>query len=328
MKKTSAVLIGTAIGDSLGMQFETRNWNDPAIMAWDGKSYGSSEFHKLGPGQWTDDTGMALALTASILLLDRHFKYIHPGEKGLAAYHPDRTARYYLDWFNGPTFRGAGQTTRRALDALKRGVPWYESGELGALGNGTAMRIAPLGVFYKDEPTKLMKAAKLDAVITHDSHEAQQGSIAMAMGVALLLNGVKKEEILESLRHILEPSLILDQINLIAKNKTIHDTIKNKEYRRELDRNGGNRIISQLILGNKYTVYEAVSRAFYVLVATRSFEEAMELSIRGGGDTDTVAAMVGALCGAYYGLEGIPEEYIKPVEDYETILRLDQELIG
>jgi ADP-ribosylglycohydrolase len=308
------------------MQFETRNWNDPAILAWDGKSYGSSEFHKLGPGQWTDDTGMALALTES--LLDKKFSGGGWVDGPTLGYFPNRTAEYYRKWYEGPTFRGAGQTTRRALEALKNGTPWYQSGELGALGNGTAMRVAPLGVFYKDEPSKLIKAAKLDAIITHDSHEAQQGSIAMSMGVALLLNGVKKEEILESLRHILEPSRLLDGINLIATNKTIHDTIKNKEYKRELDKNGGNRVISQLILGNKYTVYEAVARSFYVLVATRSFEEAMELAIRGGGDTDTVAAMVGALCGAYYGLEGIPESYITPLEEHEKLLKLDEELIA
>lgn len=323
-KIKSAVLIGKAIGDALGMQFETRNWNDPAIMAWDGKSYGSSEFHKLGPGQWTDDTGMALALTYSLLDRGPTLK-LDPVTPG---YNPARAANAYLAWYQGPTFRGAGQTTRRALDNLKRNVPWYESGELGALGNGTAMRVAPLGVFYRDEPSKLIKYAKLDATITHDSHEAQQGSIAIALAVSLLLNGVKKEEILESIRHVLEPSRVLDTINLIATNKTVHDTLKNKNYDRALDRNGGNRIISQLILGNKYTVYEAVARSFYVFVATRSFEEAMELAIRGGGDTDTVAAMVGALCGAYYGLEGIPDNFIAQLEDHKRILEADSFLIS
>ncbi len=319
-KRKSAVLIGKAIGDAMGMPFETKRWNDPSILAWDGHSYGASEFHKLNPGQWTDDTGMALALTESLF---KH-QYDVREKRG---FDPERTAACYTLWYNSPKFRGAGQTTRKALENLKNGVPWYQSGELGALGNGTAMRIAPLGVFYKDEPTRLMKAAKLDAIITHDGHEAQQGSIAMAMGVALLLNGVKREEILESLRHILEPSRLLDNINLIASNKTIYDTLKNKDYERNLDRNGGNRIISQLILGNKYTVVEAVPRAFYVFVATRSFEEAIELAIRGGGDTDTVAAMVGALAGAYYGLDAIPDSYIKPIENYELLLKLDQELL-
>lgn len=323
-KRKSAVLLGKAIGDSLGMQFETKNWNDPAILAWDGCSYGSSEWHKLGPGQWTDDTGMALALTESLL------SPIHKSDDAghRVGFDPLRTAIYYKQWYEGSTFRGAGQTTRKALANLANGVPWYESGELGALGNGTAMRVAPLGVFYKDEPTKLIKAAKLDAIITHDSHEAQQGSIAIALAVSLLLNGVKKEEILESIRRVIEPSKLLDNLNLIATNKTIHDTIKNKDYNRDLDCKGGNRIISQLILGNKYTSIEAVARSFYVFVATRSFPEAMELAIRGGGDTDTVAAMVGALCGAHYGLEGIPESYIKQVEKHDYLLEMDEKLYG
>jgi ADP-ribosyl-[dinitrogen reductase] hydrolase len=323
MKKKSGVLIALAVGDSLGMQFETRNWNDPAILAWNGHSYGSSEFHKLGPGQWTDDTGMSLALTETLINTYPGLSYYRG-----RGYYPEIAARSYLNWYQGPTFRGAGQTTRKALENLKNDVPWYESGELGALGNGTAMRVAPLGVFYKDEPSKLIKAAKLDAIITHDSHEAQQGSIAIAMGVSLLLNGVKKEEIFESLRHVLAPSRLLDAINLTASNKVIHDTLKNKDYNRDLDRNGDNRIISQLILGNKYTVIESVARSFYVFVATRSFEEAMELAIRGGGDCDTVGAMTGALCVAYYGLEGIPENYITSLEDHDRILKLDEELIG
>lgn len=311
--KKSAVLIGLACGDAMGQQFETKQWNDPAILNWDGKSYGISEFHKLKAGAYTDDTHMAIKLSEA--LLEKTWSFC-----------PKTTAEKYLEWYTGPNFVGAGQTTRKALENLKNGMPWFESGEVGALGNGTAMRVAPLGVFYKDEPGRLIKAAKLDAIITHDSHEAQQGSIAISMGVALLLNGVKREEILESLRHILESSRLLDNINLIATNKTIHDSLKNKENDRILDRNGGNRVISQLILGNKYTVIEAVARAFYVFVATRSFEEAIELSIRGGGDTDTVAAMVGALCGAYYGLDGISSSYINSLENHDKILELDERL--
>lgn len=313
-KRKSGVLIAKAVADSLGMQFETQPWNSPAIMAWDGKSYGSSEFHKLGPGQYTDDTGMAIALAESLI--------------ACKDFYPEQVAGNYNGWYQGPFFRGAGQTTRKALEALKNEVPWYESGEVGALGNGTAMRVAPLGVFYKDEPGKLIKAAKLDAMITHDSHEAQQGSIAIAMAVSLLLNGVKKEEILESIKRILEPSRVLEQLNLISTNKLIHDTVKNKDYDRDLDRKGGNRIIAQLILGNKYTVIEAVARAFYVFIATRSFAEAMELTIRGGGDTDTAAAIVGALCGAYYGLAGIDESFIGQVENKNYILELDEKLFN
>lgn len=313
-RKKSGVLIALAVGDSLGLQFETKKWNDPAILNWDGKSFGPSEFHKTTAGMTSDDTGMALALTNSVM--------------ACAGFIPASVAQHYLNWYESPNFRGAGQTTRKALENLKNGAAWYESGEVGALGNGTAMRVAPLGVFYKDEPSKIVKYAKLDAMITHDSHEAQQGSIAISMAISLLLNGVKKEEILESIKRVLEPSRVLDNINLISTNKLIRDTLKNKEYNRDLDRNGGNRIIAQLILGSKYTCIETVARAFYVFVATKSFDEAMELVIRGGHDTDTAAACVGALCGAYYGLDGIPKSYIEQVENYEMILKTDEWLMN
>lgn len=123
-KNKSAVLTGLCIGDALGMPFETKNWNDPAILAWDGQTFLSSEFHKLKPGQFTDDGSMALALTESLIsnVRDGWGKGFDPG----------RTAAYYEQWYRGPLFRGAGQTTRKALENLKNGVPWFQSGELGS----------------------------------------------------------------------------------------------------------------------------------------------------------------------------------------------------
>lgn len=308
---SNAVLVGKGIGDALGMQFETKPWNSNQIMAWDG-SFGSSEFHKLGPGQWTDDTGMALALSKTLLSFNGEF-------------YPEAVIQEYLAWMRGPDFRGAGQTTKDSLERAKT-TPWYFSGKLGALGNGTSMRAAPLGIAYRNDPDKLIKAAKLDAIMTHNSHDAQQGSIAMAMGVAHLLNGVSKQEILESVKRVLEPSAVLTNLEQITKNQLIHKTLTRDSKHLERDRNGGNRIISQLILGNKYTVVEAVARAFYVLVATDSFLEAVELAVRGGGDTDTAAAMVGALAGAHYGLENIPAYHKENVERFDLLVEIGTKL--
>lgn len=311
MKKKSAVLLGTAIGDALGAQFETQNWNSPSILNWNGL-YGPSDFHKISGGNTTDDTAMSLALAEALVENN--------------GFNPEKVAKKYLDWYAGPNFVGAGKTTTKALDALKHGVPWWESGELNALGNGTAMRSSPLGVYYNDEPTKLIKFAKLDATITHDSYEAKQGSIAMAMGVYLLLSGVKKEEILESIKRVLGQGRVLDNLCAINNNKLIRDTLKNKEYDSSLDKNGGNRVISQLILGSGYTCIEVVARAFYCFIATKSFKECMELGNRGGGDTDTCLALAGALCGAYYGIDGIDKYYIDNLVNNKYIIELDERL--
>lgn len=65
--KTSAVLVGTAIGDALGAQFETKRFSSPLITGWDGKTYGLNTFHKCRAGQYTDDTAMSKALAESLI---------------------------------------------------------------------------------------------------------------------------------------------------------------------------------------------------------------------------------------------------------------------
>lgn len=313
----SAVIVGGAVGDSLGMPYETCKWNDPHLLNWDGHTFHSSDFHKLNAGQYTDDTGLTCALATGLLE-----SQIQPPYK----YYPEYIAGKYLDWYEGDRFRGAGQTTREALANLQKGIKWYDSGKLDALGNGTAMRVAPLGIFFRNDINTMIKATKLDAIITHNSYEAQMGSLAIAATIAIILNGERnKYHILDSLKVILEPSKVLDRIKMIQNEKLINDTLK-PDYNSAIDRNGGNRIIAQLMLGNKYTCVEVVARALYVFLATRSYQEAIELAIRGGGDTDSAASIVGNICGAYYGLEGIPKEYIEQVEDHNYLLELDKKI--
>jgi ADP-ribosylglycohydrolase len=59
-----ATLTGLAVGDALGMPFETNHFSSRRLNQWDG-SFQASDFHKLDPGQWTDDTQMATALTGT-----------------------------------------------------------------------------------------------------------------------------------------------------------------------------------------------------------------------------------------------------------------------
>ena len=66
--------------------------------------------------------------------------------------------------------------------------------------------------------------------------------------------------------------------------------------------------------------------AFYCLGATDNFKNAVVMAVRAGGDTDTTAAIVGALAGSYYGLEGIPSEYKDQVENFQLLQDLTDEL--
>ena len=67
--------------------------------------------------------------------------------------------------------------------------------------------------------------------------------------------------------------------------------------------------------------------AFYCLGATDNFKDAVVMAVKGGGDTDTTAAVVGAMAGTWYGLEGIPTDYKDNVENFELLQDLTDELL-
>ena len=80
-------------------------------------------------------------------------------------------------------------------------------------------------------------------------------------------------------------------------------------------------------IGTSGYVPETVGAAFYCLGATDNFRDAVVMAVKGGGDTDTTAAIVGAMAGTFYGIDGIPEEY-KSVENFELLQGLTDQLIN
>jgi ADP-ribosyl-[dinitrogen reductase] hydrolase len=278
-------LTGLAVGDALGMPFETRKPSDPKLVKWDGE-YGSSEYHKLGPGQWTDDTQMSLALTRGMLKA--------------GGYIPSAIADFYLEWFNDEP-RGIGRNTKRAMQRLQKTRKWARSGEFGAEGNGTAMRIAPVGLRYS-VPRTVAILARVDAGITHDSKEAREAAVGLAVAVSALADRLRKEEALQAALGQMEPSVVRDALEPGAP--VSYDESK----------------------GPGAHVVESLPAAFRVFMATDSYEEAVVEAIRLGGDTDTVAAMVGALAGTYYGFEEIPEKYLDSLERAAEIRTLELDL--
>jgi ADP-ribosyl-[dinitrogen reductase] hydrolase len=142
-----------AIGDALGMPFEGM----PARTIRD--RYGVvTEFmagQGLSAGQYTDDTKMMLCIAESIV------------ERDQVA--PEDIARRFVDWFDGGDLRGIGHTCLESILKLKRGIRWRESGRRGkwAAGNGTAMRIAPVGLFDCHDLERLKEDCWATSVITH-----------------------------------------------------------------------------------------------------------------------------------------------------------------
>jgi ADP-ribosyl-[dinitrogen reductase] hydrolase len=297
-------LAGCAIGDALGNPFEMKHADYLLLKEWDGLFKDGGTFWEGNAGQYTDDTLMSIALSNSLI--------------NCKGFDPDDVAQEYLNWYNTGNTRGIGTTTARAIHNLKDGASFNESGivrgydDLPASGNGTAMRAAPIGLVYYNNLNKLVEVAMLDASITHNSLEPKIGSVSVALAVALLVKGDSdKKNIISDILSVLTDSEVTNKLKLAKL------FIKYKTDPME----------ALASIGVSGYVPETVGAAFYCFAATNSFQDAVVMAVKAGGDTDTTAAITGALAGTFYGLDGIPEHY-RSVEDYNLLNKLTIDLIN
>lgn len=298
-----APLTGLAIGDALGMPFELESPLSTHITAWTG-DFQSSAFHRLKPGQWTDDTQMSVAVAEA--MLESKF------------YDPVTTARKYLGWYQSGDCRGIGTSTEQAMRNLVQGKEWHQAGIEKAEGNGTAMRAAVIGAFQKGTE-RLRSAAhwsRIDASITHQTDEAREGSAAMAVAACYLCTGGRKDGLLTTVFEHTERSQVRqgleDVYRGMRRGDTIGDFLKTKDW---------------LVAGVNPHVVQSVPAAFACFVFSSNYENTVMNAIKLGGDTDTVAAMAGALAGSHYGYEAIPEKLRQPLERASFIRDIELRLL-
>lgn len=294
----AAPLTGLAVGDALGMPFETAHFLENRLLDWDG-GFQHSDYHKLSPGQWTDDTMMARIVASSLVE--------HRG------YNPSNIAQKYTDWYNSKERRGMGSNTRKALSHLAAGAPWVHSGVVGAEGNAPAMRGVSIGIYYRFDIETLMKVAASETTITHESTMAQQGAIAAALGVALILNGDAfpsnlAQKVAEKL---VESPIKYRLLSIQAKAKKTFD----RPWQELAE------------MGTGAHILQTIPAAFFAFMVTPNFQGAVETSIRAGGDTDSTAALAGALAGSYYGREQV-DLYLPKVEAANDLKSLEERLLS
>lgn len=291
------VLVGTCIADALGMPFEGMSRDNPLLVNWDGVSFLPSKRHKLKAGMFTDDGQLSVVVAES--LIASH------------GFNPDYLAQRYQNWFFSGSARGFGRTTRMAMNALKDGVHWSESGVEGSYGNGTAMRAAPFGVFFRNDLKALVHIMKIDSAMTHRSEDAEAGAIAIALAAAYAANNDTD-----------------DLINKIFPNlpdSTIKRTISTLDLLISSDYIPSEKALK--VLGTSANIKETVPAALYCFIKFDNYIDAVQAAIRAGGDADTTAAIVGALSGAQYGLKGIDKRFYS-VEDFDKLLGLDSKLFN
>lgn len=293
----SNVLLGGAIADALGVPFESKPADNPLLLSWDQKSFLGSQYHKLEPGQYSDDSQMSQMVAES--LVDN------------SGFNPEDLAKRYVDWIESGRARGYGKTTLLAINNLKSGIPWTDSGVPESYGNGTAMRAAPFGVFFRNDLRSLIEIVKMDSGITHKSNEAEAGALAIALA-AYYISNEDTDQLVKRICESLPDSIVKNKLKVVPLR--VKSAVKP--------------LIMLDIIGTKADVRQTVPAVFYCYLKFEKFSEAITYAIRAGFDTDTTAAIVGALIGARDGVRGMPREWIDGVEDKDKLMILDSKLVN
>jgi ADP-ribosyl-[dinitrogen reductase] hydrolase len=275
-------LVGSSVGDALGAPFEfgppgeyRRRFPQP-VLDGVGEMVGGGSFG-WEPGEFTDDTQMALALAESLIAC-RGFDAADLWER-------------FRTWAR--TAKDVGLITRRALDhRTHEGAAYVAHAELGrSAGNGALMRATPIAPFmlHASRPDAMSPACR-QAALTHADHAARWGA---AIGVELMREAIARGDAVGAL------SAIVDEVPEAQRERFAEMLASDWQPNMTELPNG--------------TVWTCLAQAVWALRTSESFEDAVVTAIELGGDTDTVACVTGALAGATYGRSGIPERWASMV---------------
>ena len=279
-------MVGSALGDAIGeLAFQCR-----------GEASLRSEIAQRNVFVYTDDTAMAIGLAESITQV-----------RGVDPQHLGDTFRAN---FEREPWRGYASGPPTVFSRVEKyGMSYEEAarrlfGGQGSFGNGAAMRIAPVGLFYYDAPD-LYEKARQSASVTHVHPTGVDGAAVLAWAVAQAVKLDPGEtfpfgDLIQSLVDFARTPRMRDKMllvrDLIAEDVPSLDAAKR--------------------LGRSVAVHESLPFAIYAFLRhPRSFEACLFCAILNGGDRDTLGAMACAISGAHLGVEAIPRAWREKIEN-------------
>jgi poly(ADP-ribose) glycohydrolase ARH3 len=297
-KKYLGSLLGAALGDAIG-------------ASWEGHQIaGRREIELIAKIpcclRYTDDTHMTIGIAESLVEC-----------RGFDGKH--MTERFIENYFKEP-WRGYGPGPPRVFGLIKNGMAWGEAaGHIypgGSFGNGAAMRVAPVGLFFWNQSARLREVAYLQSRITHSHVLGMEGAALQAMAVALAVAAnpdtpLGSQSFLSNLMNFATEDVYRAKI---AKSSSIMDR---SDDRQEVVRE----------LGHGIEAFNSVPTSIFAfLTHSQDFSSTIIYAVSLGGDTDTIASMAGAISGAYLGVDAIPPQWRAQLENRDYILDLANRL--
>ena len=294
-------LLGLAAGDALGttLEFQPPGTFEPIADMVGGGPFG------LQPGQWTDDTSMALCLAAS--LIER--QGFDPTDQ------MQRYVRWWREGYMSSTGRcfDIGNTVRAALARFERdGDPYAGSTDPDAAGNGSLMRLAPVPMCYAGEPHEAIAFAAASSRTTHGARAAVDACRYFARLLVGALDEVDKDTLLSAgyspVEEMWGHEPLVEEVARIAEGS----------FKR---RNPPE------IRGTGYVI-QSLEAALWAFHRSDNFRDGALLAANLGDDADTTAAIYGQLAGAHYGAGDIPAEWLEQLAMAEEITSMADDLFN
>jgi poly(ADP-ribose) glycohydrolase ARH3 len=318
-------LLGVMIGDVLGAGVEGMRAKEVNIEFPNGVSRFIGRSHlgvkELGPrrGMYTDDTQSTMALADSLVTQGK--------------LDPEHAAMNFAKFYRHEPKRGYPPTARKVFEALENGVPYTETGVLryylinifilnvgyrfpeGSLANGGAMKISPIGIAFRKAPDDILhEAVRLAIVSSHVHPEAIDGAFIQAKAIAILLNAdittFEPRVFLSTLKDCARTEAMRSRILKIEENLENRELLEDPLAERKFIRG----------MSDEFQIAAVEAMAVVLWAFMHHHEEpqkALPKIISFGGDTDTLASILGAQLGALHGTSWIPWGWWEGLENEE-----------
>lgn len=283
--KFRGCLLGLAVGDALGAPLEFLARDEIAARYGTLQDMIGGGWLETRPGEFTDDTQMAIAIARSIV----RRKEVDPAD----------IATLFVEWFDSRP-KDIGNTTIRSLRYLAEGIAWSEAGsrtldDLGgsAPSNGSLMRSAPIALACRRDGEELIRSSIDVSRITHADPRACWSCVSLNRAIAALIS-----ESSEAIR-----------VAARVPQADVARAVMQSSFGREDIRSGGN-------------VLETLQSAFWAFRNHDGFEDVVVAAVNLGGDADTIGAVAGSLAGARYGASSIPQRWMDALHGRNELIDL------
>lgn len=274
-------LLGLALGDAIGAPYE--GWSTES------RPWKPMQIKRSSIMRYTDDTEMALG-SAESLIACRGFSIDHMAQTWAKRADPNR---------------GYGHAALDCLQRIADGTDWREANRFvypnGSYGNGAAMRVAPLALFYAERIAELDRAVLQASSVTHAHSLGIQGAQIIARAIVNATNTISPKEILTQAA--------------AEKTEAKHqERLSRTVIMLEQEPNQQSVVSS---LGHGVSAHESISTALLIACwfLDRPFLDMLGFIVSVGGDVDTIGAMAGSIWGAYRGLSDLPSSLLGSLED-------------